>query len=100
MEELIAGENYTFYHPSADYRQFFHTLETAPLPMLKKRLEKGVQVSENPPLLDIQKHCDSELGTIDARYKRLLNPHIYKVSITQKLRELKLNLIKSYLGEL
>ncbi|MDR1363020.1 MAG: nicotinate phosphoribosyltransferase [Spirochaetaceae bacterium] len=101
VEKLDEGKDYTFYHPSADYRQFCHTLETPPVPMLKKRIEHGEIVSMNPPLLlDIQKHCASELETIDARYKRLLNPHIYKVSITPKLRDLKLGLIKNCLGDL
>jgi nicotinate phosphoribosyltransferase len=99
-EKLNLGENYTFYHPLTDYRHFCHTLEAAPLPMLKKRVENGVQISKNPPLPDIQKHCASGLETIDPRYKRLLNPHIYKVAITQKLRGLKLDLIKNYLGDL
>jgi nicotinate phosphoribosyltransferase len=99
-EKLSAGENYVFYHPSADYRQFCCTLEAPPVPMLKKRIEKGKAVSKKPELLDIQRHCLSELETIDTRYKRLLNPHIYKVSITPKLRALKLDLIKNYLGNL
>ncbi|MDR2097910.1 MAG: nicotinate phosphoribosyltransferase [Spirochaetaceae bacterium] len=99
-ENLKAGENYTFYHPSADYRQFSHTLDAPPLPLLKLRVKGGKQISENPALTDIQKHCKAELETLDVRYKRLLNPHIYKVSVTQKLRALKLELIKNYLGDL
>ncbi|MDR2803104.1 MAG: nicotinate phosphoribosyltransferase [Treponema sp.] len=99
-ETLTAGENYTFYHPSADYRHFSHVLEIPPLSMLKKRIEGGTRISPNPSLADIQKHCASELETMDVRYKRLLNPHIYKVAVTQKLRALKLELIKNYLGDL
>jgi nicotinate phosphoribosyltransferase len=99
-EKLTVGESYTFYHPSADYRHFSHTLEAPPLPLLKKHIEKGRRVTENTPLLDIRKYRESELETMDARYKRLLNPHVYKVSVTQKLRALKLDLIKNYLGDL
>ncbi|MDR2658836.1 MAG: nicotinate phosphoribosyltransferase [Spirochaetaceae bacterium] len=99
-EKLITGQNYTFYHTSADYRQFSHTLEMSPRPMLKKRVENGSRILPEVSLLDIQKYCASELETIDARYKRLLNPHIYKVSITRNLRDLKLDLIKNYLGGL
>jgi nicotinate phosphoribosyltransferase len=99
-EKLTAGEDYVFYHPSADYRHFSHTPEVPLVPMLKIRIKGGAQVSQNPSLADIQKHCVSELETIDVRYKRLLNPHIYKVSVTQKLRDLKLDLIKTRLGDL
>jgi len=37
------------------------------------------------------------LDGLDLSYKRLLNPHVYKVSITEKLKELKLELIKKHL---
>ena len=36
----------------------------------------------------------SQLETLDASFKRILNPHIYKVSITEKLKDLKLDFIK------
>ncbi|MDR1257423.1 MAG: nicotinate phosphoribosyltransferase [Spirochaetaceae bacterium] len=99
-EKLVAGKTYTFYHTSADYRQFCCTLEAEPARLLKKRLENGKRVSPAPSLPEIQKHCANDLETMDARYKRLLNPHIYKVSITQKLRGLKLDLIENHLGGL
>ncbi|MDR3355577.1 MAG: nicotinate phosphoribosyltransferase [Spirochaetaceae bacterium] len=99
-EKLAEGETRIFYHPSADYRHFSHTIEAPPLPLLKKRIEGGRRISENPSLTDIQRHCARELETIDERYKRLLNPHIYKVSVTQKLRDLKLELIKTCMGDL
>jgi nicotinate phosphoribosyltransferase len=41
-----------------------------------------------------------ELDSLDQSYKRILNPHIYKVSITGKLRALKLELIRNFLGDL
>ena len=99
-EKLTAGENYVFYHPSADYRHFSYTLEAPPLPLLKKHIEGGMRISLSPSLAELQKHCAAGLETIDVRYKRLLNPHIYKVAVTQKLRELKLDLIKTYLGDM
>ena len=34
-----------------------------------------------------------QLETLDESYKRILNPHIYKVSITEKLKDLKLKFI-------
>jgi nicotinate phosphoribosyltransferase len=41
---------------------------------------------------------EKNIDSLDATYKRLLNPHIYKVSITERLRQLKLGLIQKYLG--
>ncbi|GHU65166.1 nicotinate phosphoribosyltransferase [Spirochaetia bacterium] len=94
------GKTYSFWHPSADYRHFVHTVEGSAEPLLKKRLEKGRTVSSEPSLHDIRTNVRRGLNALDQSYKRLLNPHIYKVSISSRLRSLKLELIKNYLGDL
>jgi nicotinate phosphoribosyltransferase len=85
------GQRCRFWHPSADYRHFAHTMETAPEPLLKPCLVNGKPIRAQPALDEIRAFCEAELETFDATYKRLLNPHIYKVSITEKLRGLKLD---------
>ena len=35
-----------------------------------------------------------QLVTLDDTYKRILNPHIYKVSVTKNLRQLKIKFIE------
>jgi nicotinate phosphoribosyltransferase len=99
-DSFIGGNNYMFWHPSADYRHFYHTLDGSAEPLLKLRLENGKPVGTLPSLEEIRKHMKADLETFDDSYKRLLNPHVYKVSITQALRNLKLELIKNYLGDL
>ncbi|GMO37464.1 MAG: nicotinate phosphoribosyltransferase [Termitinemataceae bacterium] len=99
-EKLDCCKKECFWHPSADYRHFYQTLDTAPQPLLKKCMEGGKQISQNPSLSEVQDFCKKELQTFDASYKRLLNPHIFKVAITTKLRTLKLDLIKNFLGDL
>jgi nicotinate phosphoribosyltransferase len=94
------GNRYVFWHPSADYRHFYHTLDGAAEPLLKLRIENGNPISPMPSLEEIRRHTMADLETFDNSYKRLLNPHIFKVSITEGLRQLKLDLIRSYLGDL
>jgi nicotinate phosphoribosyltransferase len=94
------GNRYAFWHPSADYRHFYHTLDGAAEPLLKLRVENGNPISPVPSLEEIRRHTMADLETFDNSYKRLLNPHIFKVSITKGLRQLKLDLIQSYLGDL
>jgi len=98
-DNIEEGRNYCFWHPSADYRHFNHTIESRAQPMLKKRMENGAAVSQQPSLGEIKAHAISDLESFDSTYKRLLNPHIYKVSITEKLRTLKLELIQKHLGK-
>jgi nicotinate phosphoribosyltransferase len=94
---LKAGGRYSFWHPSADYRHFVYTIEGSVTAMLKKRIENGVLTGEQPPLEKIKAYSTSDLESFDSTYKRLLNPHIYKVSVTDKLRSLKLELIQKLL---
>lgn len=92
------GSGYNFWHPSADYRHFSHTIEGNVEPLLKKRLENGELTERQPALAEIQAYTGANIDRFDASYKRLLNPHAYKVSITEQLRQLKLELIQKHLG--
>jgi len=96
-DEIEAGRRYRFWHPSGDYRHFYHVIQSANA-LLKKRIENGVVTGELPALAAIKAHAAASLERFDSTYKRLLNPHIYKVSITDNLRALKLELIQKYFG--
>jgi nicotinate phosphoribosyltransferase len=99
-EVYIPGETHLFWHPSADYRNFRLTIDGPAEALLKPRMKNGALVGDCPSLQEIQQKVQSGLSEFDGSYKRFLNPHIYKVSMTNSLRDLKLNLIQSYLGEL
>ena len=45
---------------------------------------------------EAQAYCKKQLQCLDSTYKRLLNPHIYKVSLTEKLYKMKINMIKAF----
>jgi nicotinate phosphoribosyltransferase len=97
---LEQGKTYSFWHPQADYRRFCYTLDRKAEGLLSERLKDGKLTGESPALPEIQRRVRQELEGLDGSYKRFLNPHIYKVSVTERLRALKLELIKNYLGEL
>jgi nicotinate phosphoribosyltransferase len=99
-DTLKKGERRTFWHPATDYRHFVHLVENEAEPLLKPRLSGGRPVREDDSLPRIQERVKSELDHLDQTYKRFLNPHIYKVSITERLRALKLALIENFLGGL
>ncbi|MDR1900273.1 MAG: nicotinate phosphoribosyltransferase [Treponema sp.] len=96
---IEGGKQYVFWHPSADYRHFYCTVTGGAEQLLKPRLEKGEPAGPSPSLKEIRARTAAELESLDQSYKRLLNPHVYKVSVTAKLRNLKLELIKNYLGD-
>ena len=96
-ETIECGKEYKFFHPMVDYRQFSHApsrVET----LLKKRIENGKRLGERLPesaqLRVGRETMQKQLASFDESYKRILNPHIYKVSITEKLKDLKVDFIK------
>ncbi len=54
----------------------------------------GKQVYESPDVMEIQRYAQQELNTMWEEYKRLLNPHVYKVDLSDKLYDLKQKLIR------
>ncbi|HHW90369.1 MAG TPA: nicotinate phosphoribosyltransferase [Clostridiales bacterium] len=54
----------------------------------------GKVVYDFPKLQDIAKYCKQELNTFWPEYKRISNPHIYKVDLSDALYELKQELIQ------
>ncbi|MCA1950047.1 MAG: nicotinate phosphoribosyltransferase [Treponema sp.] len=99
-EDIIKkGVEYAFWHPAADYRHFHYTPQGNIEPLLKPRMKGGELIQDHPTLKSIQQRVRLSLDRFDGSYKRILNPHIYKVSISEQLRDLKLQLIQEYLGE-
>ncbi|MCM1406889.1 MAG: nicotinate phosphoribosyltransferase [Treponema brennaborense] len=99
LEDEIIEKNkeFRYYHPQIDYRQFTCSAASAES-LLKKRLENGSRIdrilSPAEALRDARSTMQKQLASFDATYKRILNPHIYKVSVTEKLKDLKLAFIQ------
>lgn len=95
-EVLEAGKEYRFYHPMVDYRQFSYKAAKVE-PLLKLRLKNGERTSPRIPEAEqlrlARENMQKQLASLDSSYKRILNPHIYKVSITEDLKDLKMDFI-------
>lgn len=92
-EKIKDGVEQTFYHPSNDYQNFIFTPAKSE-PLLKKRIENGNMVGTLPTLKEIRAYAEKQLDSLDYTHKRLLNPHIYKVSLSEQMRCLKQKLIQ------
>jgi len=95
-ETIESGVENRYYHPMIDYRQFTFTPASVKQ-LLVKRLEKGKRIeprkTDAEQLRLSRETMQREIETLDPSYKRILNPHIYKVSMTEKLKDLKLTFI-------
>lgn len=67
-------------------------------PLLVEVLREGRQVYQPPPLEELRARRAADLERFDPGVKRLVNPHIYHVSLTQELWDLKVRLIEQARG--
>ena len=54
---------------------------------------KGERVYDPPPLMEVQEHTKRNLDRLGSEFKRLQNPHVYHVSLSEKLFRLKQELL-------
>ena len=61
-------------------------------------LSEGRLVYELPSIEEMRSRRRSDVEKLDAGVRRLMNPHIYHVSLTKPLWDLKQELIRTALG--
>jgi len=96
-EVIEQGNDYVFYHPFSDTDLYkmkkdkYATIE----PLLQSVMENGSITMDFKPLSEIRSDVKANLARFHQSYKRFINPHIYKVSLSEKLKNLKRDLIIS-----
>ncbi len=67
--------------------------------LLQPILVEGKQVYSPPPLEEIHRIRKNDLARLDTGVKRLVNPHIYHVSLTEALWQLKKEMTRAKTGQ-
>ncbi len=94
-EEYDTSKPLTIYDPVNTWKSM--TLTDYTMKELQVQVfKKGECVYESPTLKEIQQHCREEMDTFWDQYKRLLNPHRYKVDLSDSLWMLKNSMLQSY----
>ncbi len=94
-EEPRPGREILLNHPTGDWRQLRlvpDRIET----LLVKVMEGGNRTCALPGIGTIRGELRERMATFDSTYLRLLNPHVYKVSISQNLKDMKLSFINRH----
>ena len=94
-EHYDTSKPLTIYDPVNTWKSMTltnYTMKELQVPLFKN----GERVYQSPPLMEIQKHCREELDTFWDQYKRLLNPHRYKVDLSDSLWMLKNSMLQNY----
>ncbi len=91
---IAKKENIIFHHPSIEYDKFVLKNYDNFKIMQTKVMENGKIIVNKKDLKEIQANVKNELKSFDSTYLRLMNPHIYKVSLSTALKNMKFKLIK------
>ncbi len=95
LKRLIkAKKSLRFNHPSIEYVNFNLENYSRAEKLLHPIVKNGKRIKKERQLNEIRNFTEKKLNELDTTYKRLLNPHIYKVSLSDNLMKLKFKLIK------
>ena len=85
------------HHPSdhTKYRIIKRSEISRTEPLHVKVLDEGKLVYDFPPIDEIRKRRIADIESLDTGVRRIMNPHIYHVSLSEKLWTLKQTLIRS-----
>lgn len=97
-EKIDTGKPLTIFHPKDTWKRTTFTdysVRQLTVPVIRG----GKLVYELPPLSAICDYAEKEKETFWDEYKRLDNPHVYKVDLSQKLYDIKNKLISEIRAE-
>ena len=95
IPEVVSDGNIEIFDPNYTYKRT--VIENAMVrEMLQLVMKDGKLVVELPTLNEIKKYLQLELKTLYSEIKRFDNPHVYYVDLSQKLWNLKNDLILKY----
>ncbi len=96
-EKFDENEDLAIYHPMSRWKYKIIKGGTYSLrPLLVPIIERGELVYDLPDLKEIREYTQKELETLWEEIKRFVNPQEYYVDLTDKLLNLKLNMLDQY----
>jgi nicotinate phosphoribosyltransferase len=94
-EDPMESESFELFHP---HRETHRTVRTSELSgsedLLETVFSDGLRRDGEPDLETLRKRRRGDLERLDRGVRRLVNPHIYHVSLTRKMKSLQLELIE------
>ena len=96
LKTIEKHEPLRFNHPSFDQTYFICSEYGPTIRLLKPVITNGERVREPRDIQDIRNSANEGITSLHSTFKRLINPHVYKVSISDRLKMLKKKLIDDF----
>jgi nicotinate phosphoribosyltransferase len=99
-EELTDRERLELYHPHVQKHRSLPTATISSIEELLTPVFSGGQRKDGfPGIEEMREKRLDDLGRLDPGVRRLVNPHVYHVSLTHQLKELQRELVSDALGD-
>ena len=98
FDEYIDTSGYTLVNPIDPWKRKYisnYDIRLLQVPIF----EDGKQVYDLPSVKERREYCNKEFNTIYPEIRRIMNPHVYYVDLSEKLLNLKNELIYKYTGK-
>jgi nicotinate phosphoribosyltransferase len=92
--ERLDGEEIELRHPFGQRRRFLDRGTVTLEPLLERVMENGRCIGRAPSMEEMRTRRRADVERLDPGVRRLINPHIYHVSLTPALWELKQQLMR------
>lgn len=93
-ENIDINKTLTLFDPMAVWKHMtLNPAEYKSRELLIPIFKNGKCIYKSPSVMEIQKYCKCELNTLWDEHKRLINPQILPVDLSQELYDLKQNMI-------
>lgn len=84
-----------FNHPMRESSRYLLRSFADSVPLLQRVMHEGKIEQASRSLEEIRAHALDGVARLDDTYKRLINPHVYKVSLSSRLKAMKFDLLQS-----
>jgi nicotinate phosphoribosyltransferase len=92
-EPIPSGKPILAHHPMYDYMKKTYRPPYEAREIMVPIFKNGKQVYDPPSLRDVRQHAAKELESLENETKRFTNPHLYKVSLSDRLHHIKKDLL-------
>lgn len=96
-EDLMQGDSLDLFHPHRDvHRTVMHTEISGVEPLMEPALANGTRFDGGIDLEAMRERCQLDLDRLHPGVRRLVNPHIYHVSLSKATKELQVSLARRF----
>ena len=100
-ETIHTGRPITLHHPviPTSMRRLPEGAVSNVETLLTAVLEGGKRLEESPTIDELRRRRIADLERLDPGVRRLINPHVYHVSLTDSLWDMKVGMVRRLMGE-